>query len=58
MRKTFYYNTSNNQKTPATTNTDKNRYEYHKMAMQWYRSGDDVQIVDADTGEIVMIWQN
>ena len=58
MRKTYYYNEITHEKTPATTNTEKYRYEYHQIAVKWYKDGATVDIIDADTGEIVLIWEH
>lgn len=55
-RKTFYYNLRTGQTTPATTNTDKNRAQCHNAAMEWYRNGDDVAIMDALTRDVILIW--
>ena len=44
-RKTFYLNRTTNQQTPA-----------HSVAMEWYRNGDEVAIIDATTGEMVLYW--
>lgn len=55
-RKTFYYNLRTGQTTPATTNTDKNRAQWHRVAMEWHRNGDDVAIMDALTNDVVLIW--
>ena len=58
MRKTYYYNEITHEKTPATTNTEKYRYEYHQIAVKWYKDGATVDVIDADTGEIVLIWEH
>ena len=58
MRKTYYYNEITHEKTPATTNTEKYRYEYHRIAVKWYKDGATVDVIDADTGEIVLIWEH
>lgn len=57
-RKTFYCNLRTGQATLATTNTDKYRYRDHATALQWCRDGDDVAIIDAATGEIILIWEH
>lgn len=57
-RKTFYLNTTTKQQTPATTNTDKTRAQWHRVAMEWRRNGDDVAIIDAATGEIILTWEH
>ena len=56
MRKTYYYNETTHEKTPATANTEKYRYEYQQIAIKWYQDGATVDIIDADTGEICLIW--
>lgn len=58
MRKTYYYNATTHEKTPATTNTDKNRYAHHKIAVKWYNDGANVAIVNGETGEIILIWKH
>ena len=57
-RRTFYCNIKTGQTTLATTNTDKNRYKDHTTALQWCRDGADVAIIDAETGEIILIWEH
>lgn len=60
MRKIYYYyyNETTQQETPATTNTENARYNYHKIAVEWYRNGANVAIVNGETGEIVLIWKH
>ena len=50
MRKTYYYNEITHEKTPATTNAEKYRHEYHQIALKWYKDGATVDVIDADTG--------
>lgn len=58
MRKIYYYNLTTQEETPATSDTDKERYKYHQIAVEWYRNGATVDIVDAETGEVVLIWEH
>lgn len=60
MRKIYYYyyNETTQQETPATTNTENARYNYHKIAVKWYNDGANVAIVNGETGEIVLIWKH
>lgn len=58
MRKIYYYNETTHEKTQATTNTETDRYTHHKTACKWYKNGATVDIIDADTGEIVLIWEH
>lgn len=58
MRKTYYYNEITHEKTPSTSNTEKDRYIHHQTAVKWYQDGATVAIIDAVTGEIVLIWEH
>lgn len=58
MRKIYYYNETTHEETPATSDNETNRYNYHKIAVKWYNDGANVAIVNADTGEIVLIWKH
>lgn len=58
MRKIYYYNVTTKEETPATSNTEKDRNKYHQIAVEWYRNGATVDIVDAETGEIILIWKH
>lgn len=56
MRKTYYFNETTHEKTQATSNTEKDRYKYQQIAVKWYQDGATVDIIDAETGEICLIW--
>lgn len=58
MRKTYFYNETTHEQTPATSNTEKDRCAHHKTACKWYQDGATVDIIDAATGEIVLIWEH
>ena len=54
--KIYFYNPRTKE---TTTTADKTHaHKQHAEAMQWSRAGDMVYIVNADTGEIVCIWEH
>ena len=58
MRKTYSLNETTKERTPATTNTDKDRYTHHRTACKWYNDGANVAIVNGETGDIILIWKH
>ena len=54
--KIYFYNATTREKTETADKT--HAHKQHERAMQWFRAGDNVCIINADTGEVVITWEH
>lgn len=54
--KVFYMDMKTNKKTTTADTKSKEHSNNHIVACEWYRQGDEVAIINAETGEVVVVW--
>lgn len=54
--KVFYMDMKSNEKTATADTKSKQHSDNHIVACEWYKQGDEVAIINAETGEVVAVW--
>lgn len=54
--KVFYMDMATNKQTVAANVNSVEHNANHKAACEWFNNGDDVAIINAETGEIITMW--
>lgn len=54
--KVFYMDMKTNKTTQPADTKSKQHSDNHIIACEWYKQGDEVAIINAETGEVVTTW--
>ena len=54
--KVYYMDMATNKQTVAATVNSVEHNANHTAACEWFNNGDDVVIINAETGEIITMW--